>query len=187
MKDCIEENTCFVATANSPWEINSSNTTALHACCTFRRVRNRLQPQTSLWNYEKAMLIKIVAMFRKLLIYSFDATIRVKMTFIYFKTCTSNHCEVTAMHGMRPIDGGVKSNFKEKYLSRVTFAYQKDKTDNTSTKMTFSRMIHCLRCFCSGLYCNYFSIVATENSCQPNLCRAYDFFVNSLTLWRNSS
>ena len=56
--------------------------TALHARCTFRRVRNRFQPQTSqLWNYEKTMLIKIVAMFRNLLISSFDATIRVKRAF----------------------------------------------------------------------------------------------------------
>ena len=30
------------------------------------------------------------------------------------------------MHGMRPIDHAVKSNFNEKYLSRITFAYQKD-------------------------------------------------------------
>ena len=66
---------------NFPWEINSSNTTALHTCCTFRRVRNRIQPQTSLWNYEKTMLIKIVAMFRNLLISSFDATIQVKGAF----------------------------------------------------------------------------------------------------------
>ena len=50
--------------------------------CTFRCVRNRFQPQTSLWNYEKAMLIKIVALFRNLLISSFDATIRVKRAFI---------------------------------------------------------------------------------------------------------
>ena len=39
------------------------------------------QPQTSLWNLEKTMLIKIVAMFRNLLISSFDATIRVKRAF----------------------------------------------------------------------------------------------------------
>ena len=71
---------------NNFWEINSWNTTVLTArCCTFRRVRNvrnRFQPQTSLWNYEKAMLIKIVALFRNLLISSFDATIRVKRAFI---------------------------------------------------------------------------------------------------------
>ena len=63
------------------WEINSSNTAALHAHCPFHRVRNRFQPQTSLWNYEKTMLIKIVAIFRNLLISSFDATIRVKRAF----------------------------------------------------------------------------------------------------------
>ena len=34
-----------------------------------------------MWNYEKTMLIKIVAMFRNLLISSFDATIRVKRAF----------------------------------------------------------------------------------------------------------
>ena len=80
VKDCIGElSTRFVVAG--PWEINSSNTTALHACCTFRRVRNRFQPQTSLWNYEKTMLIKIVAMFRNLLISSFDVTIRVKRVF----------------------------------------------------------------------------------------------------------
>ena len=54
---------------------------ALHARCTFRRLRNRFQPQTSLWNYEKTMLIKIVALFRNLLISSFDASIRVKRAF----------------------------------------------------------------------------------------------------------
>ena len=81
-KDRIEEITRFVAAVNNfPWEINSSNTTALHARCTFRRVRNRFQPQTSLWKYENTMLIKIVAMFRNLLISSFDATIRVKRAF----------------------------------------------------------------------------------------------------------
>ena len=81
-KDRIEEFTRFVAAVNNfPWEINSSNTTALHARCTFRRVRNRFQPQTSLWKYENTMLIKIVAMFRNLLISSFDATIRVKRAF----------------------------------------------------------------------------------------------------------
>ena len=52
-----------------------------HDRCTFRRVRNRFQPQTSLWKYENTMLIKIVAMFRNLLISSFDATIRVKRAF----------------------------------------------------------------------------------------------------------
>ena len=67
-KDRIEEITRFVAAVNNfPWEINSSNTTALHARCTFRRVRNRFQPQTSLWKYENTMLIKIVAMFRTFL------------------------------------------------------------------------------------------------------------------------
>ena len=81
-KDRIEEITRFVAAVNNfPWEINSSNTTALHARCTFRRVRNRFQSQTSLWKYENTMLIKIVAMFRNLLISSFDATIRVKRAF----------------------------------------------------------------------------------------------------------
>ena len=35
----------------------------------------------SLWNYEKTMLIKIVAMFSNLLISSFYATIRVKRAF----------------------------------------------------------------------------------------------------------
>ena len=81
-KDRIEEITRFVAAVNNfPWEINSSNTTALHARCTFRRVRNKFQPQTSLWKYEKTMLIKIVAMFRNLFISSFDATIRVKRAF----------------------------------------------------------------------------------------------------------
>ena len=54
---------------------------ALHARCTFRRLRNRFQPQTSLWNYEKTMLIKIVALFRNLLISSFGASIRVKRAF----------------------------------------------------------------------------------------------------------
>ena len=53
----------------------------LHAHCTFPRVRNILQPQTNLWNYENTMLIKIVAMFRNLIISSFDATIRVKRAF----------------------------------------------------------------------------------------------------------
>ena len=43
------------------------------------RLRGRLQ--TSLANYEKTMLIKIVAMFRNLLISSFDATIRVRRAF----------------------------------------------------------------------------------------------------------
>ena len=52
---------------NFPWEIISLNMTALHTRC--------------LWNYEKAMLIKIVAKFRNLLISSFDATIRVKRAF----------------------------------------------------------------------------------------------------------
>ena len=81
-KDRIEEITRFVAAVNNfPWEINSSNTTALHARCTFRRVTNKFQPQTSLWKYEKTMLIKIVAMFRNLFISSFDATIRVKRAF----------------------------------------------------------------------------------------------------------
>ena len=42
VKDCIKEITRFVAAVNNfPWEINSSNTTALHARCTLRRVRNR--------------------------------------------------------------------------------------------------------------------------------------------------
>ena len=98
-KICIEEN--FVATV-------------LYVRCTFRCVRNRFQPQTSLWNYEKAMLIKIVAMFRNLSISSSDATTQVKRAFIYFKPRTSNDCEVTAMHSMRPIDRTTKSNFKEK-------------------------------------------------------------------------
>ena len=81
-KDRIEEITRFVAAVNNfPWEINSSNTTALQAHCTFRRVRNRFQPQTSVWKYENTMLIKIVAMFRNLFISSFDATIRVKRAF----------------------------------------------------------------------------------------------------------
>ena len=82
-KDCIEEITRFVAAVNNfPWEINSSSTTALHARCTFRRVKNRFQPQTSLWKYENTMLIKTVAMFRnRLFISSFDATIRVKRAF----------------------------------------------------------------------------------------------------------
>ena len=40
----------------------------------------------------------------------------------------SNDCEVTALHGISTslIDRAAKSNFKEKYLSRTTFAYQKD-------------------------------------------------------------
>ena len=95
VNDCIEENTRFVATVNFPWEINPSNTTVLDAFCTFRYIRNRFQPQTSLWNYEKAMLCSET---------SFDATVRVIRAFIYFKTQTSNDCEVTAMHGMKPID-----------------------------------------------------------------------------------
>ena len=42
VKECIKEITRFVAAVNNfPWEINSSNTTALHARCTLRRVRNR--------------------------------------------------------------------------------------------------------------------------------------------------
>ena len=53
----------------------------LSSSCTFPRVRNRFQPQTNLWNYENAMLIKIVAIFRNLIISSFDATIRVKRAF----------------------------------------------------------------------------------------------------------
>ena len=76
MKDCIEEITSFVA-----WIKYSSNTTALYARCTFRRVRNRVQPQASLWIYEKSLLIKIIVMFRNLLISSFDPSIRVKRAF----------------------------------------------------------------------------------------------------------
>ena len=42
VKDCIKEITRFVAAVNNfPWEINSSNTTALHARCTLRLDRNR--------------------------------------------------------------------------------------------------------------------------------------------------
>ena len=120
----------FVAAVNFPWEINSLNMTctALRACCTFCRVRKRFQLQTSVWNYEKAMLIKIpvVAMFRNLLISSFDATIRVKGAFISKLELQTIVKSQPCMHGKRPIiDGAVKSNFKEKYLSHVTFTYQK--------------------------------------------------------------
>ena len=42
VKEYIKEITRFVAAVNNfPWEINSSNTTALHARCTLRRDRNR--------------------------------------------------------------------------------------------------------------------------------------------------
>ena len=71
VKDCIEQNTCFVAAVNFQWEINSLNMTALHVRCAFCCVRNRFQPQTRLWNHEQAMLIKIVVAFRSLLISSF--------------------------------------------------------------------------------------------------------------------
>ena len=54
---------------------------ARRARCSFARARNRLQPQTNLWNYENTMLIKIIAMFRNLLISSFDTTIPVKRAF----------------------------------------------------------------------------------------------------------
>ena len=58
----------------------------------------------------------VVALFRNLLISSFDATIRVKRAFINFKTRTSNDCEVMHSHAhMRPIDHAAKLNFKEKY------------------------------------------------------------------------
>ena len=97
VKDWIEENRCFVVAVNFKWEINSLNTPALHTHCTFRHVRNRFQPQTRLWNYEQAMLIKIDAAFRNLLMCSFDATIRVKRAFIYFKTWTLNDHQVS--HG----------------------------------------------------------------------------------------
>ena len=83
---------------------NTSNTTGLHTHCTFLCVQNRFQPQTSLWNYEKAILIKIFALFRNLLISSFDATIRVKRAFIYFKTRTSNDCEVMHSHAWHEAD-----------------------------------------------------------------------------------
>ena len=70
LKECIKEITRFVAAVNNfPWEINSSNTTALHARCTLRRDRNRLIDA-----HQKKNLMR-------LLISSFDATIRVKRAF----------------------------------------------------------------------------------------------------------
>ena len=77
VKDCIKEITRFVAAVNNfPWEINSSNTAALHARCTLRRVTNR---------FSTAKLRKHHAHQKKnlmrLLISSFDATIRVKRAF----------------------------------------------------------------------------------------------------------
>ena len=74
---------CILAVSLARFQRVLDSLSALYARCTFRRVRNRFQPQTSqLWNSEKTMLIKIAAMFRNLLISSFDATIRVKRAFL---------------------------------------------------------------------------------------------------------
>ena len=108
-----------------------------------------------------------------------------KETFIYYKlelqTIVSH-----ARHGMRPIDHAAKSNFKEKIpvtryfrlsegLNRQNF-YQNDVFQNDSS---FALLF-------PGLYL-FFRSDDRKNSCQPTLCLAYDFFVNSLIIWRNSS
>ena len=73
MKDCIEESTRLVAAVK---KFSVGNKFIEHDSAArplyIRRVRNRFQLQTRQWNYEKAMLIKIAAMFRNLLFSSFD-------------------------------------------------------------------------------------------------------------------
>ena len=142
-------------------------------------VRNRFQPQTSLWNYEKAMLIKIVALFRNLLISTFDATIRVKRAFVYFETQSSNDCVVTAMRGMRLID-----RQRKKTCHPLLSLIRRINQTTLPAKWLFPEWF--IVCAAFVLDYNYFSAVATENSCPSTLCLAYDFFVNFLTLWRNS-
>ena len=123
---------------------------------------NRFQPQTSPRNYEKAMLIKIVALFRNLLISSFDATIPVNRAFVYFKTRSSNDCEVTAMHSMRPIDRQRKIPVTHYFclserLTRQHF-YQNDFFQNDSSFALLLSWIIII-----------FSAVATENLCQSTI------------------
>ena len=78
VKECIKEITRFVAAVkNFPWEINSLNTTELHAHCTLRRVRNRFSTANLPVELRKHHAHQKKYLMR-LLISLFDATIRVK-------------------------------------------------------------------------------------------------------------